>query len=154
VSVPEEYVAQTNPFIPETSRYVPREPVATQSSNESHSTRNQLQRKGVDVYQKPRKVAVLSQHSDRVPSSPSSKDPSSQSHGPRHDRDTAVMNNQELETYQLAQVELALQADPDNEELISLRSELKQLIQFTAPTEAFPLSSYYDFFEQGWIADS
>jgi survival of motor neuron-related-splicing factor 30 len=43
------------------------------------------------------------------------------------------MNAQELETYQvqLSQVELALQADPDNEELTSLRSELKELIQLT-----------------------
>jgi len=43
------------------------------------------------------------------------------------------MNAQELETYQvqLSQVELALQANPDNEELTSLRSELKELIQLT-----------------------
>lgn len=43
------------------------------------------------------------------------------------------MDTQELETYQvqLTQVESALQADPDNNELASLRSELKELIQLT-----------------------
>lgn len=47
--------------------------------------------------------------------------------------DFTIMNAQELETYQvqLSQVELALQADPNNEELTSLRSELKELIQLT-----------------------
>lgn len=42
----------------------------------------------------------------------------------------------ELETYQvqLSQVELALSADPDNAELTSLRSELKELIELTQAT--------------------
>jgi survival-of-motor-neuron-related-splicing factor 30 len=53
------------------------------------------------------------------------------------------MNAQELETYQvqLSQVELALQADPDNEELTSLRSELKELIQLTEASLAQPEQS-------------
>ncbi|KAJ3480865.1 hypothetical protein NLI96_g8051 [Meripilus lineatus] len=44
----------------------------------------------------------------------------------------------ELETYQvqLSQVELALSADPNNEELSSLRSELKELIDLTKTTIA------------------
>ncbi|KAB5594228.1 Survival of motor neuron-related-splicing factor 30 [Ceratobasidium theobromae] len=43
------------------------------------------------------------------------------------------MDKNELETYQvqLSQVELALTSDPDNEELTSLRSELKELILLT-----------------------
>ncbi|TBU48164.1 hypothetical protein BD309DRAFT_950120 [Dichomitus squalens] len=43
------------------------------------------------------------------------------------------MDKADLETYQvqLSQVELALSADPDNSELISLRSELKELIELT-----------------------
>ncbi|KEP53670.1 survival of motor neuron-related-splicing factor-like protein [Rhizoctonia solani 123E] len=43
------------------------------------------------------------------------------------------MDRKELETYQvqLSQVELALASDPDNEELTSLRSELKELISLT-----------------------
>jgi hypothetical protein len=43
------------------------------------------------------------------------------------------MENTDLETYQvqLSQVEAALSADPDNTELASLRSELKELIQLT-----------------------
>ncbi|KAI0800912.1 hypothetical protein C8Q74DRAFT_1364577 [Fomes fomentarius] len=44
-----------------------------------------------------------------------------------------MMENTDLETYQvqLSQVELALAADPDNTELTSLRSELKELIELT-----------------------
>ncbi|KAI8980657.1 hypothetical protein BD414DRAFT_420478 [Trametes punicea] len=43
------------------------------------------------------------------------------------------MDKSDLETYQvqLSQVELALSADPENSELISLRSELKELIELT-----------------------
>lgn len=43
------------------------------------------------------------------------------------------MDKADLETYQvqLSQVELALSADPDNAELSSLRSELKELIDLT-----------------------
>ncbi|KAI9060156.1 hypothetical protein FKP32DRAFT_1595545 [Trametes sanguinea] len=43
------------------------------------------------------------------------------------------MDKSDLETYQvqLSQVELALSADPENTELISLRSELKELIELT-----------------------
>ncbi|KAG9098847.1 hypothetical protein FRC06_005906 [Ceratobasidium sp. 370] len=43
------------------------------------------------------------------------------------------MDRKELETYQvqLSQVELALASDPGNEELTSLRSELKELISLT-----------------------
>ena len=43
------------------------------------------------------------------------------------------MDKTDLETYQvqLSQVELALSTDPDNSELISLRSELKELIELT-----------------------
>ncbi|KAG8912660.1 hypothetical protein FRC01_004964 [Tulasnella sp. 417] len=43
------------------------------------------------------------------------------------------MDRKELETYQvqLSQVELALVSDPDNAELTSLRSELKELISLT-----------------------
>jgi len=43
------------------------------------------------------------------------------------------MDKADLETYQvqLSQVELALQADPSNSELGSLRSELKELIELT-----------------------
>ncbi|KAF8680157.1 Tudor domain [Rhizoctonia solani] len=43
------------------------------------------------------------------------------------------MDRKELETYQvqLSQVEVALASDPDNEELTSLRSELKELISLT-----------------------
>ncbi|KAF8609449.1 hypothetical protein BDV93DRAFT_144277 [Ceratobasidium sp. AG-I] len=43
------------------------------------------------------------------------------------------MDRKELETYQvqLSQVELALASDPNNEELTSLRSELKELISLT-----------------------
>jgi len=43
------------------------------------------------------------------------------------------MDKADLETYQvqLSQVELALSADPDNTELSSLRSELKELIDLT-----------------------
>ncbi|CAE6423628.1 unnamed protein product [Rhizoctonia solani] len=43
------------------------------------------------------------------------------------------MDRKELETYQvqLSQVEVALASDPDNEELTSLRSELKELIALT-----------------------
>ncbi|CDO76637.1 hypothetical protein BN946_scf184868.g51 [Trametes cinnabarina] len=43
------------------------------------------------------------------------------------------MDKADLETYQvqLSQVELALSADPENTELISLRSELKELIELT-----------------------
>ncbi|KAI0051785.1 hypothetical protein FA95DRAFT_1554318 [Auriscalpium vulgare] len=43
------------------------------------------------------------------------------------------MDNEDLETYQvqLSQVDLALAADPDNAELASLRSELKELISLT-----------------------
>ncbi|KAG8945771.1 hypothetical protein FRC04_000537 [Tulasnella sp. 424] len=43
------------------------------------------------------------------------------------------MDRKELETYQvqLSQVELALVSDPDNAELTSLRSELKELITLT-----------------------
>ncbi|KAI0361226.1 hypothetical protein OH77DRAFT_407955 [Trametes cingulata] len=43
------------------------------------------------------------------------------------------MDKTDLETYQvqLSQVELALSADPENTELISLRSELKELIELT-----------------------
>ncbi|RDX52082.1 hypothetical protein K466DRAFT_591947 [Polyporus arcularius HHB13444] len=43
------------------------------------------------------------------------------------------MDKADLETYQvqLSQVELALSADPENSELISLRSELKELIELT-----------------------
>ncbi|KAG8935265.1 hypothetical protein FRC03_002151 [Tulasnella sp. 419] len=43
------------------------------------------------------------------------------------------MDSKELETYQvqLAQVELALDSDPDNKELTSLRSELQELISLT-----------------------
>jgi survival of motor neuron-related-splicing factor 30 len=43
------------------------------------------------------------------------------------------MDKADLETYQvqLSQVELALSADPDNTELSSLRSELKELIELT-----------------------
>jgi len=43
------------------------------------------------------------------------------------------MDNADLETYQvqLSQVELAFSADPDNAELASLRSELKELIELT-----------------------
>ncbi|KAI1793908.1 hypothetical protein LXA43DRAFT_884705 [Ganoderma leucocontextum] len=43
------------------------------------------------------------------------------------------MDKADLETYQvqLSQVELALSADPENAELISLRSELKELIDLT-----------------------
>jgi survival of motor neuron-related-splicing factor 30 len=43
------------------------------------------------------------------------------------------MDKSDLETYQvqLDQVELALQSDPDNAELASLRSELKELIALT-----------------------
>ena len=41
------------------------------------------------------------------------------------------MDKADLETYQvqLSQVELALSADPENSELKSLRSELKELIE-------------------------
>ena len=48
------------------------------------------------------------------------------------------MDKNELETYQvqLSQVELALAADPDNEELSSLVSELKELIDLTQQTIA------------------
>lgn len=43
------------------------------------------------------------------------------------------MENSDLETYQvqLSQVEVALEADPSNTELASLRSELKELIELT-----------------------
>ena len=43
------------------------------------------------------------------------------------------MDKADLETYQvqLSQVELALAADPENSELVSLRSELKELIELT-----------------------
>ena len=43
------------------------------------------------------------------------------------------MDKSDLETYQvqLSQVELALSADPENNELVSLRSELKELIDLT-----------------------
>lgn len=43
------------------------------------------------------------------------------------------MDKADLETYQvqLSQVEAALSADPNNTELASLRSELKELIQLT-----------------------
>jgi survival-of-motor-neuron-related-splicing factor 30 len=43
---------------------------------------------------------------------------------------SVTMDNADLETYQvqLSQVELALQTDPDNAELSSLQSELKELI--------------------------
>lgn len=43
------------------------------------------------------------------------------------------MTKEDLETYQvqLSQVELALDADPDNAELASLRTELKELIDLT-----------------------
>ncbi|TDL28730.1 hypothetical protein BD410DRAFT_834772 [Rickenella mellea] len=43
------------------------------------------------------------------------------------------MDKNELETYQvqLSQVELALTSDPNNQELSSLRSELKELIELT-----------------------
>ncbi|KAL0951099.1 hypothetical protein HGRIS_007836 [Hohenbuehelia grisea] len=43
------------------------------------------------------------------------------------------MDKEDLETYQvqLSQVELALSSDPDNAELSSLRSELKELIELT-----------------------
>ena len=43
------------------------------------------------------------------------------------------MDKADLETYQvqLSQVELALSADPENTELVSLRSELKELIELT-----------------------
>jgi survival of motor neuron-related-splicing factor 30 len=43
------------------------------------------------------------------------------------------MNKADLETYQvqLSQVELAIQADPDNAELLSLRTELQELIELT-----------------------
>src|ERR1700761_7514698 len=48
------------------------------------------------------------------------------------------MDSKELETYQaqLTQVEEALQGDPDNEQLASLRSELKELIQLTETSVA------------------
>ncbi|CAK5280552.1 unnamed protein product [Mycena citricolor] len=44
-----------------------------------------------------------------------------------------AMDKTDLETYQvqLSQVELAMAADPDNAELSSLRSELKELIELT-----------------------
>lgn len=52
------------------------------------------------------------------------------------------MDKNELETYQvqLSQVELALAADPDNKELSSLASELKELIDLTqqALSQAVP----------------
>ncbi|KAG8895373.1 hypothetical protein FRC00_007573 [Tulasnella sp. 408] len=57
------------------------------------------------------------------------------------------MDRKELETYQvqLSQVELALVSDPDNKELTSLRSELKELISLTeqalAQVEAAAASS-------------
>ncbi|KAG8994661.1 hypothetical protein FRB90_000368 [Tulasnella sp. 427] len=57
------------------------------------------------------------------------------------------MDRKELETYQvqLSQVELALVSDPDNAELTSLRSELKELISLTeqalAQVEAVASSS-------------
>ncbi|KAJ1311085.1 hypothetical protein OPQ81_009588 [Rhizoctonia solani] len=57
------------------------------------------------------------------------------------------MDRKELETYQvqLSQVELALASDPDNEELTSLRSELKELISLTeaalAQDESAPAAS-------------
>ncbi|KAK7064167.1 hypothetical protein R3P38DRAFT_28377 [Favolaschia claudopus] len=43
------------------------------------------------------------------------------------------MEKADLETYQvqLSQVDLAISADPDNAELVSLRSELKELIELT-----------------------
>lgn len=49
-----------------------------------------------------------------------------------------MMENTDLETYQvqLSQVELALAADPDNTELTSLRSELKELIELTQAAAA------------------
>jgi survival-of-motor-neuron-related-splicing factor 30 len=48
------------------------------------------------------------------------------------------MDRKELETYQaqLSQVEVALAADPSNNELASLRSELKELIDLTKETIA------------------
>jgi hypothetical protein len=52
-----------------------------------------------------------------------------------HNRPTTdlLMDTTDLETYQvqLSQVEGALSADPDNTELASLRSELKELIELT-----------------------
>ncbi|KAI0721281.1 hypothetical protein C8T65DRAFT_735297 [Cerioporus squamosus] len=60
------------------------------------------------------------------------------------------MDKADLETYQvqLSQVELALSADPENSELISLRSELKELIELTqaalAQQEAAASSSKAD----------
>ncbi|RPD82004.1 hypothetical protein L226DRAFT_564637 [Lentinus tigrinus ALCF2SS1-7] len=60
------------------------------------------------------------------------------------------MDKADLETYQvqLSQVELALDADPENSELISLRSELKELIELTqaaiAQQEAAASSSKAD----------
>lgn len=54
-----------------------------------------------------------------------------------HDALTSTtMDKNELETYQvqLSQVERALQADPDNKELSSLASELKELIDLTQAT--------------------
>jgi survival-of-motor-neuron-related-splicing factor 30 len=51
------------------------------------------------------------------------------------------MSAEELESYQfqLEQVELALQSDPDNEELIKLQKDLRELIaMFEAALEATP----------------
>ena len=50
------------------------------------------------------------------------------------------MDQNELETYQvqLSQVEQAIAADPDNEELISLASELKELIELTKQASTGP----------------
>ena len=48
----------------------------------------------------------------------------------RHPARVTTMDKNELERYQvqLSQVELALASDPENTELASLRSELKELI--------------------------
>ncbi|KAG1870029.1 hypothetical protein F4604DRAFT_1881357 [Suillus subluteus] len=53
------------------------------------------------------------------------------------------MDTTELETYQvqLSQVELALQTDPENGELLSLRSELQELISLTQQSLAQAASS-------------
>lgn len=53
------------------------------------------------------------------------------------------MDKADLETYQvqLSQVELALAADPENNELTSLRSELKELIELTQAALAASTSS-------------
>ena len=50
-----------------------------------------------------------------------------------NDGHAIIMDKADLETYQvqLSQVELALAADPENSELVSLRSELKELIELT-----------------------